>query len=215
MAEVENTSAGGGVIRGDVGNGGGGGPNGNGHGDANETANMARLLTWLGLVSLAMGLGSLAFVYVHQALDRLADRSFKPPGTLWVSTFLIVLSSITYVAARFRLKQGDASGLVRWLAVTFALGLLFVASQVMVWMGLVRQGVYAQTYPLSGMFYIMTIAHAVHVLGGLGWLGAVLAKAARGGYSARRQLGVELCGAYWHFLDIVWLMYFLVLMVIR
>ncbi|MEW5882747.1 MAG: cytochrome c oxidase subunit 3 [Armatimonadota bacterium] len=214
MAEIEKTSAGGGVIRGDIGDGEGE-PNGNGHGDATEAANMARLLTWLGLVSLAMGLGSLAFVYVHQALDRLADRSFEPPGTLWVSTILIVVSSLTYVIARGRLRSGDGAGLVRWLAVTFALGLLFVVSQVMVWTGLVAQGVYAQTYPLSGMFYIMTIAHAVHVLGGLAWLGAVLAKAARGGYSTKRQLGVELCGVYWHFLDVVWLMYFVVLMVIR
>lgn len=214
MAEIEKTSAGGGVIRGDIGDGEGE-PNRNGHGDATEAANMARLLTWLGLVSLAMGLGSLAFVYVHQALDRLADRSFEPPGTLWVSTILIVVSSVTYVIARGRLRSGDGAGLVRWLAVTFALGLLFVVSQVMVWTGLVAQGVYAQTYPLSGMFYIMTIAHAVHVLGGLAWLGAVLAKAARGGYSTKRQLGVELCGVYWHFLDVVWLMYFVVLMVIR
>lgn len=214
MAEIEKTSAGGGVIRGDIG-GGEGEPNGNGHWDATEAANMARLLTWLGLVSLAMGLGSLAFVYVHQALDRLADRSFEPPRTLWVSTILIILSSVTYVFARGRLRSGDQAGLVRWLATTFALGLLFVVSQVMVWIGLVAQGVYAQTYPLSGMFYIMTIAHAVHVLGGLAWLGAVFAKAARGGYSTNRQLGVELCGVYWHFLDVVWLMYFVVLMVIR
>lgn len=214
MAEIEKKSAGGGVIGGDIGNGGEG-PNGNGHGDTTELANMARLLTWLGLVSLAMGLGSLAFVYVHQALDRLADRGFQPPGTLWVSTVLIVASSVAYVLARGRIARGDARGLVRWLAITFALGLLFVASQVMVWMGLAAQGVYAQTYPLSGMFYIMTIAHAAHVLGGLVWLGAVLAKATRGGYSAKRQLGVELCGVYWHFLDVVWLMYFVVLMVIR
>lgn len=214
MAEIEKTSAGGGVIRGDIG-GDGESPNGNGHGDTGEIANMARLLLWLGLVSLAMGLGSLAFIYVHQALDRLADRSFEPPATLWVSTVLIVVSSVAYVVAQSRIQRGDAAGLVRWLAATFALGLLFVVSQVMVWIGLTAQGVYAQTYPLSGMFYIMTIAHAVHVLGGLGWLGAVLVKAGRGGYTPKRRLGVELCGVYWHFLDIVWLMYFVVLMVVR
>ncbi|MER3412940.1 MAG: hypothetical protein C4341_01635 [Armatimonadota bacterium] len=214
MADIEKTSAGGGVIRGDIGDGGEG-PNGNGHGGTGETASMARLLTWLALVSLAMGLGSLAFVYVHQALDRLADRSFKLPTTLWVSTALIVASSVTYVVAHKRIQRGDSAGLVRWLAITFALGVFFVVSQVMVWLGLTAQGVYAQSYPLSGMFYIMTIAHAVHVLGGLAWLGWVLSRAARGAYTPKRELGVELCGVYWHFLDVVWLMYFVLLMVVR
>jgi cytochrome c oxidase subunit 3 len=217
MTESEVRTSSGGVVHGGGGDEGGGGhgPNGNGHGGAAESAQMLRLLTWLGLVSLAMGLGSLAFIYLHQALDRLADRSFTPPSFMWVSTALILVSSGAYIQATASARRDNAVALGKWLFVSLALGGLFLVSQAMVWSSLVRQGVYATTYPLSGMFYIMTIAHAIHMLGGLGWLGVVTKRAMDGKYSAANRLGVELCGLYWHFLTVVWLVYFVVLMAVH
>lgn len=217
MTDTEIRTSSGGVIHGGGGDEGDGGhgPNGNGHGGSSESAQMLRLLTWLGLVSLAMGLGSLAFIYLHQALDRLADRSFQPPGLMWVSTVLIVGSSASFIQGHVSLRRGQTQNLVKYLSSTLALGCLFLFSQVMVWSGLASQGVYATTYPLSGMFYIMTIAHAIHVLGGLGWLGVVTKRAWAGKYSETNALGVELCGLYWHFLTLVWLVYYVVLMAVH
>jgi cytochrome c oxidase subunit 3 len=90
------------------------------------------------------------------------------------------------------------------LAATGALGGLFVAGQVATWRGLAAQGVFLASSPHSSFFYVLTGAHAFHLLGGLAWFAALWARLGRlalvpGGDA------VSLFALYWHYLGVLWL----------
>ncbi|MFN3422418.1 MAG: heme-copper oxidase subunit III, partial [Armatimonadota bacterium] len=73
-------------------------------------------------------------------------------------------------------------------------------------------GVYLQTNPASSFFYLLTAVHGLHLLGGIVALVWTTAKAWRGGYTPVNLLGVELCAIYWHFLALVWIWLFALLL---
>jgi cytochrome c oxidase subunit 3 len=74
------------------------------------------------------------------------------PRVLWLSTALIVISSITMEISRRSLKQQRDAGYGRWLIITVGLGLAFLASQLLAWRQLVRQGVYMASNPFISFF---------------------------------------------------------------
>src|SRR6266436_4495727 len=84
--------------------------------------------------------------------------------------FMALASSFTLESARQRLFLADASGFRKFWLLTTALGLLFVAGQLVAWRQLVAQGIYIASNQASSFFYIFTGAHAVHLLGGVGAL---------------------------------------------
>jgi heme/copper-type cytochrome/quinol oxidase subunit 3 len=63
-------------------------------------------------------------------------------------------------------------------------------------------------------FFTLTGFHGMHVLGGVIWIGFVLARAWRGGVTQQNHLAVELVGLYWHFVDLVWIIIFTVVYLI-
>jgi cytochrome c oxidase subunit 3 len=84
------------------------------------------------------------------------------------------------------------------------LGLLFVAGQYAVWLRLRAEGLYLSTNPNSSFFYVLTVVHALHVLGGLGGLTRVVYKLRRPVLSLRRST-LDATSYYWHFMGILWL----------
>ena len=134
------------------------------------------------------------------------------PGTLWISTLLILASSVTMQAAVRAARAGRAGALRTGMLLTTLLGVLFLVSQTLSWFALVAAHLTAKTNLYGFTFYILTGLHAAHVLGGLIPLAAVTARAFRGRYSAAFHPGVEYCAIYWHFLDAVWVVMFAILM---
>lgn len=130
------------------------------------------------------------------------------PGSLWVNTAILVVSSITLERAR-RLTQRQRSAAAKnWLRATMLLGLLFLAGQAMAWRVLSASGLYLSSNPHSSFFYILTGAHGVHLLCGLLALLWLLV----GSRATRTRLKV--CATYWHFLDALWIYVFVVLFVL-
>jgi len=86
--------------------------------------------------------------------------------------------------------------------------LLFVAGQYVAWLQLRAEGIYLATNPSSSFFYLLTAAHALHVLGGLGGLIYVIRKLTK---SALRQNQLVATARYWHFIGILWLYLLLLL----
>ena len=132
------------------------------------------------------------------------------PKSLWLSTALIVISSLAIHRALAAIRRDDERGLVSALALTFALGILFLFIQSWNW-----YEVYAQIAGSPNprnfyvvFFYMLTVLHALHVLGGLIPMARTLAKARRHVYSRNFHPGVRYCVAYWHFLTVVWLIFF-------
>src|SRR5207245_10467049 len=128
---------------------------------------------------------------------------------------LILISSFTMEISRRSLKQQSDAGYSRWLLFTVALGLGFVAAQVIAWRQLARQGVYMASNPHSSFFYLFTAAHGLHLMGGILALGYLMLRTTRKRDTVESELkrlgAAEAATIYWHFMDGLWVALFLLL----
>jgi cytochrome c oxidase subunit 3 len=122
---------------------------------------------WVALASISMLFTALSSAYIVRAGSSNDWVSISMPRVLLLSTALILVSSVTLEVSRRNLKSAAFSGYGRWLLITMLLGLGFLASQLLAWKQLARQGVYLVSNPHSSFFYLLTAVHAVHLIGGL------------------------------------------------
>ena len=182
-----------------------GGPNGGG-----LLADAPRLGLWLFLATVTMLFVGFTSAYI--ARRGSGDwRDLALPGVLWANTAALLASSATLEMARRRLRRWEP-GMVSWLAATGALGLVFVAGQVMAWRTLAARGFLLASNPHNSFFYILTGVHIVHLLGAFVWFAVVLFKAARLQYTPGQD-GLGLFATFWHFLGALWVYLFLLLFV--
>jgi cytochrome c oxidase subunit III len=206
------------IIIEDIGGGGGGPPpppsggdDGDGGGDDRNrrrkwTPSPKRYSTaiTIGIVSILMFFMALASAFI--VLRRSSDLwvTVHLPRILWANTCILLASSFTLESARQRLFLADAAGFRKFWLMTTALGLLFVAGQLVAWRQLVAQGVYIASNQASSFFYIFTGAHAVHLLGGVGALLLV----SFGKFQKTKislPAAAEITSYYWHFMDGLWI----------
>ncbi len=143
--------------------------------------------------------------------DRMLVPDWRPlpePWILWLNTALLILSSVGLQWARVAAGRGRLDGVKLGLVAGGAFAWAFLAGQLWAWQQLVALGYFAATNPANAFFYLVTALHAVHLLGGLvAW--ARTANKVRRGYEADQvRLSVELCAVYWHFLLVIWLILF-------
>lgn len=188
----------------------GSGPDGGGGDAAVPSTTPARIAVWL-LVS-AITILFAAFTSTYLARRDEADWRVGPlPGVLWISTAVILASSLSMEWARRRGRRGDAEQLRAGLLVTTGLGLGFLAAQLAAWRHLVAAGVYLATNPHSSFFYLLTGAHGFHLAGGIGGLLYALRRIAALPTSAEALDVVDPVATYWHFLAGLWVYLFVIL----
>lgn len=157
---------------------------------------------------------SLFALFVSAYAMRINFLDWTPlpqPRLLTFNTALLILASIAIEWTVFAARQGHTAAVRKGLAVTGLFTIGFVAGQLVVWKQLSDAGYFLSTSAASGFFYLLTAVHGLHVLGGLVAWTRTSARA-RGKSSAEKlQLSVELCAIYWHFLLVVWLVLFAVL----
>lgn len=129
------------------------------------------------------------------------------PQLLWVNTGALVLASATLQWTRNKAMRRDASSLVPGLLLTGLLTVGFLVGQLIAWQQLTATGHYLTSNPSAAFFYLLTGLHGLHILGGLYVWARATTKAMGGDNDAVRQ-SVELCTIYWHFLLLVWLVLF-------
>jgi cytochrome c oxidase subunit 3 len=129
------------------------------------------------------------------------------PHSLWLSTAIILASSVTFEAARRTYRKGLHAVAARLLVATACLGAAFLASQLAAWRNLVQRGYYLAQNPYSSFFYMFTGLHAAHLIGGLVALFIVVL-----GRSTRRET-VDTVAYYWHFLGVLWIALFVILLI--
>jgi len=131
------------------------------------------------------------------------------PRVLWINTVLLALGSVAMQWARVATNRDDPARarLAWWLGGAFAVA--FLVGQYYAWQQLQAAGYYAAVNPANASFYLLTGVHAVHLGGGLvAWI-RTAARMARGGAGLDDvRLGIELCTVYWHYLLLVWLVLF-------
>jgi cytochrome c oxidase subunit 3 len=169
---------------------------------------------WLFIAALSM---LFAASLVGYLVIRFRTPEWPPAGMpplpvgLFVSTFILILCSVTLHGALDSARKGRQSLLRLLLVGAFVLGILFLASQLLAWSKLLGAQVYAQVNLYAFTFYLLTGLHGVHVIGGLIPLAITVRKAYAGAYGPQWVLPVKHVGMYWHFLLIVWLIMFTVM----
>jgi cytochrome c oxidase subunit 3 len=201
--------------------GGGGGSDGPDDSDQQtelerERPNKSRIVIAFVLLIAMMTFGGLISAYVVLKTNGSAEwQPFALPIQVWVSTVIIIFSSGAYHFAKTAFDKEDHLSARKWLIVTAALGGIFISSQILVWFELVQQGLYMAGNPYVGFFYILTAVHAVHVLGGIIALGAILIRSWDDTLYVpelnRRKDLAHAVGLYWHFMGFLWVILFVLL----
>ncbi|MBM4262617.1 MAG: heme-copper oxidase subunit III [Deltaproteobacteria bacterium] len=127
-----------------------------------------------------------------------------PVGVTGVNTIILIASAFTMWRALKAARVSDRIGLVRYLAITAALGTAFLFIQGYEWAQLLRFGLTVSSSVYGGLFYTLIGFHALHVFGGLTWLLVVLLQARQGSYTGRQHVGVQTCNMYWMFVVALW-----------
>ena len=175
-----------------------------------------RVGMWFLLLVVLMTFGGLIGAYIVISTNGVAEwKPFDLPIQVWISTNLILASSITYTISQKALNLNNQQKAKNWLLATTVFGGMFIASQLLSWLELVREGVYLQSNPYAGFFYILTGVHALHVIAGITALGYILLRtwqktSIEEELTKRKQLS-NTVGWFWHFMDALWIVLFLLL----
>lgn len=168
---------------------------------------------WVAIGSILMMFAGLTSAYIVKS-NQAAWQDVRMPKAFWASTVAILLSSVTMQLAVRAFRQRSFSRYRSLLVATLALGIVFIALQVVGFGNLAAQmGIdlgwgHANFRGQSGAgAFVIAIAglHAVHVLGGVIALMVVFAKAFVGRSKNYNTVPVEVMATYWHFVDILWL----------
>jgi cytochrome c oxidase subunit 3 len=172
---------------------------------------------WVVLFAITMMFAAFTSALVVRKGSSLDWQTFTLPSILYLNTLLLLVSSLTLEISRGRIAvfmggpKDRMANPARWLYITLFLGFLFVAGQYIAWSQLRAQGLYLATNPSSSFFYVLTVTHALHLLGGLGGLIYVIRKLSK---LALRRSQLDAAARYWHFMDILWL-YLIVLLSLK
>ena len=174
-----------------------------------------RVGIWVAIASIVMLFTALTSAYIVRMASANDWTPLVMPKVLWLSTAVILLSSVTIEISKRSLKQQRDSQYGLWLTLTAVLGVVFVGSQYAAWRNFARQGVYMATNPHSSFFYLFTAVHGLHVLGGLLALAYLLLRTRKKRETVEGELrrvgAAEAATVYWHFLDGLWICLFLLL----
>lgn len=171
---------------------------------------------WVGLAAITMTFAAFTSAMIVRHGSAPDWRHFSFPVILYFNTVVLIASSFTLQMARSRFVAigngtADSGPALRALYGTLVLGCLFVCGQYAAWLQLRSEGIYLATNPSSSFFYLFTVLHALHVIGGLLGLTYVISKLHRS-VLAKRTL--DATSQYWHFMGVLWL-YLLGLLWIR
>ncbi len=167
------------------------------------------LRVFLGVVTVLLSL----FVIAYS--DRMAGSDWRPlsePWLLWLNTGVLILSSVAMQKALIAARQSQIEGLKTSLLAAGGCALVFLLGQMLVWQQLVALGYFAASNPANAFFYLLTALHGIHLLGGLVAWGRIITRMGRETEAAELRASVELCTVYWHFLLVVWLLFFALLL---
>ena len=173
-----------------------------------------KLLMWVFLGSECLLFGGLISTYLIYR-SRFADG--PAPGDIFdipftsVSSFVLLMSSLTMVLSLSALQRGDYRNNRLWLLTTALLGALFIGGQVYEFTTFLREGLGYTTSPFSSAFFTLTGFHGFHVSIGIVMLMSLYVSSMRGNLRRESAETVEIVGLYWHFVDVVWIFIFTVI----
>lgn len=188
------------------------------HGHSSTGISNNKLAMWVFLGSECLLFGGLISTYLLYK-NRIAEGDIGPRDVFdieftSVSSFVLLLSSLTMVLALSALQRGDERSNRVWLLTTALLGAVFIGGQVYEFTAFYNEGLGYTTNIFGSAFYTLTGFHGVHVSIGILMLMALWVRSMRGRLHQEHAESVEIVGLYWHFVDVVWILIFTVVYLI-
>jgi cytochrome c oxidase subunit 3 len=192
----------------------------------------ARLGLAVALAPISMLFVSFTSAYiVRQGLPTLDEKTGQyvrdwisvnlPVRLLLLNTFILVISTLTMELARRQMARRTVLSSVQgipgvsidekrfpWLPITVGLGAAFLVGQWMAWRALAAHGIYIASTPSSSFVYVLTIAHALHLCGGIVALMTALILSVQRQQPERQYIIVDAASWYWHFMALLWIYVF-------
>jgi heme/copper-type cytochrome/quinol oxidase subunit 3 len=172
--------------------------------------------TFIGSECLFFGtLISTYMVYKGQSVSGPTTQEILNIPLTTVSTFVLLMSSLAMVLALDGVQRGIKKQVVTWLAVVIVFGAIFLGFQVYEFVEFVHHGLTLQENLFGSSFFVLTGFHGAHVTLGVVWMITLLVLALRDKLPPSKALNVEIAGLYWHFVDIVWIVIFVLIYLIQ
>jgi len=172
--------------------------------------NPLKFALWSGMASIIMMFGAFTSAYiVREASGNWLE--FSIPQQFYISTLVIILSSLCAHFAYTSFLKGNAQMYRTLLVLALVLGIVFLVFQVIGWYALSDKGIYLNGNPSGSFFYLISGVHAAHVIGGIAalFVGVMQSFAQPHFVSEKRKLRFQLMNSYWHFVDILWIYLFI------
>jgi len=161
---------------------------------------------------------SLVGPFPHEAWTSPTGQEFEPIlqiPLVTTGTALLLFSSFFVVMALAGAQRGDRRALLGWLGATIFCGVFFVGMQVYEFYHFAHEGLGYTTNLFGSTFYTLTGFHGTHVTIGLIWLLTIWILGLRGKLPPDKSLNLEIAALYWHFVDVVWIVIFPVVYLMR
>ena len=185
-----------------------------GHDYTTTGLNHRKMLMWVFLGSDCLFFGSLIatyMVYRGQSLTGPYPIDIIDIPVTTISTFVLLCSSFAMVRALAATNENNQRGIKIWLLATAILGAIFIGFQVYEFNLFKNEGLTLGQNLFGATFFTLTGFHGAHVTLGIIWLLALFVISFKGRLHPGTSLDVEICGLYWHFVDIVWIVIFTLL----
>lgn len=148
-------------------------------------------------------------------LEGTAQHGILAVGITTWSTFVLLMSSVIMVLALAAVQRGDRKWAVIWLWGVAFFGAIFLGFQAYEFNHFYHEGLTLQTNLFGSSFFLLTGFHGAHVLVGCIYLATLAILAQRGKLGPEKSMNVEIAGLYWHFVDVIWIVIFALVYLIK
>lgn len=167
------------------------------------------LLSFIAVVTSLFAL----FLSAYMMRMKLADwRPLDEPTLLWLNSVILVLASVAFQLTRGAARRAQPLTVKVGLVVGGACTVLFLVGQLLAWQQLNASGYFMTSNPANSFFYLLTALHGLHLLGGMWVWARTTFRMFTGADAQSVRLSVELCTVYWHYLLLVWVALFALLL---
>ena len=176
-----------------------------------ETLNLSKGKLGLRFIMIVSTIFFCLFIVTYADRMVYSDWENLPePSLLWFNTFILILTSIVFVSSQIASKNKNFSKVKKIFFLIGGLSFVFLLGQLIVWQQLINLGHFVSTNPSNAYFYLFTTLHGLHLIGGLVYWNITLKKiwTPEEIVIKKTQQAIDLCATYWHFLLIVWLVLF-------
>ncbi len=182
-------------------------------GDQHNRLHPHKFTLWVAIASITMMFAGLTSAFIVKS-NLTGWRTIVLPKVFWISTLLILTSSVTMQMAAKAFRNRNMQGYRTLLVVTIILGLAFIGCQIFGFSELWGQNIRFKGSSGAGQFfYAIAGLHILHVLGGVVALMVMLYRSLSGRVKLYSIVPIQVMGMYWHFVDILWL-YLLIFFII-